>query len=136
MQTSHTICFGISGTLIAGLIAYICSLQNGTPLLNVILVILFILAPAVSCIAGGLTDYRIAAMILIYTLAGAFLCGATAPAVAIAPRHRELYDATRHLSGDIGAWREIIGGVTLAIGRILFIRNRPKTKDASPSELN
>lgn len=131
MRTFHTISVGISGTLIAGLVAYISSLRVESTALYASVFLLFLLAPALACIAGGLTDYRIAAMIFVYTLVGAFFIGAMTPVVAIAPSQQELYRATRQLAGDIGAWREIIGGCTLAIGRILFIRNQThRTGDA------
>lgn len=134
MRTIHAICFGISGTLIAGLIAYNASLRIESLAINAMVFLLFLLAPALSCIAGGLSDYRIAVMIVVYTLTGAFFFGAARPVVAIAPGHQEFYQAIRHLSGDVGPWREIIGGCTLAIGRILFIRNRTNnTNLANPN---
>ena len=89
--------------------------------------------PAISCVAGGLKDYRIATMIVIYTLIGVFFIGTMRPVVAVGPSHRELYRAKRQLSGDIGAYREVIGGCAFAIGRILFIRKKrePVTDNAS-----
>ena len=115
------------------MIAYIALVRIEDPKIYAITIILFLFAPALSCVAGGLTDYRIVIMILVYTLVGAFFFGMSAPAAAIGPSQRELYHATRHLAGDIGAWREIIGGCALAIGRILFIRNRSrKTEEARP----
>ncbi len=122
MQTFNTICYGVSGALIAGLVCFIVSVRVESLLINGVVFILFLLAPAFACILGGLSDYRIAATIIVYTLIGAFFFGATRLVVAVGPSHRELYHATLHLAGDIGAWREVVGGCTLAIGRILFVR--------------
>jgi|TARA_B110000495_G_scaffold201904_1_gene220512 hypothetical protein len=133
MRTIHTICFGISGTLIGGLAAFIAGLRIESSAGDAIVFILFILTPALSCLAGGLTDFRIAAMIVVYTLIGAFFFGAARPVMAIAPSQQDFYLATRQLSGDIGAWREIIGGCSFAIGRMLFIRDGArKAESTSP----
>ncbi len=59
--------FGISGTLLAGLITFLASIRIENPILFSLVLLAFLFLPAFSCVVGGLEDYRIATMIVIYT---------------------------------------------------------------------
>jgi len=124
MLKNRIIALGVSGTIVGGLALYYASVRVEHPVVYAMIVALFIFTPSIACYIGGLRDYRIAMMVAIYTLIGVCFFGAMRPAVAVAPSRQQLHRAERQLSGDIGAYREAIGGCVLAIGRIAFIRKK------------
>ena len=124
MRTRDVIFWGISGTLIAGLIAFIASLLIDVQLFSLLVCLMFLVAPALSCVAGGLRDYRITTMVGVYTLIGVLAFSMARPVAAIAPDRRSRHHAQRVLNGDIGAGNELFGGCVFAMGRILFIRKK------------
>ena len=128
MKIFRIISFGIAGAIISGLLTFNLSIRTDNAFVSCCIFLMFLVSPALSCVLGGLRDYKIASMIVVYTLIGVFFFGAMRPVVAIAPSRREVYRAEEQLRGDIGPYREVIGGCVLAIGRIVFIRKkRPKT---------